>query len=272
MQGYYPITAAPFRSNRSYSEIAPCAALKPYIRCFWGTDGASGAIASDNRLVVPDTCMDIIFSVNHKLGTVGSFFCGVDEFAQITAGAGVDAGAFTFGIRFYAWTGILFSERDMRESKNVRLCAAEYFNGVIKPLIPRLSEARSLGGRAKLAEDVLLKRLRAERAESDMMNAVFCMIKSRGTAKISELCGYTAASEKRLERMFKRNTGISPKTLSSLIRYQLLWQEIALSPSFDVLDAVEKYGYTDQPHLLNDFKRRHLMTLKEAADFAEKNR
>ena len=62
--------------------------------------------------------------------------------------------------------------------------------------------------------------------------------------------------------------GVSPKTFSSLLRYQLLWQEIALSPSFNILDAVAKYGFSDQPHLLNEFKRRHMMTPKEAALYA----
>ncbi|MCM1333828.1 MAG: hypothetical protein NC237_02135, partial [Eubacterium sp.] len=57
---YRPLTAAPFRRNRSYRELAPRAALSPYIRCFWGRDGAAGA-AGDNSLVIPDTCTDILF-------------------------------------------------------------------------------------------------------------------------------------------------------------------------------------------------------------------
>ncbi len=47
-------------------------------------------------------------------------------------------------------------------------------------------------------------------------------------------------------------------------------QEIIFSKGFDVLDAVKKYGFTDQSHLLNDFKRRHLMLPREAAVFARK--
>lgn len=36
-QIYNPLTAAPFACNEYYMEFAPCAALKPYIKCFWGT-------------------------------------------------------------------------------------------------------------------------------------------------------------------------------------------------------------------------------------------
>lgn len=36
-KNYTPITAMPYRHSDSYVEIEPCAALKPYIRCFWGS-------------------------------------------------------------------------------------------------------------------------------------------------------------------------------------------------------------------------------------------
>jgi methylphosphotriester-DNA--protein-cysteine methyltransferase len=79
-------------------------------------------------------------------------------------------------------------------------------------------------------------------------------------------------SQKQLERLFSHHIGISPKSFSSLIRYQLLWQEIVLSGHFNVQDAVDKFGYCDQAHLLNDFKKHHLIGIREAAEFAAKSR
>ena len=37
---YHPITATPFQCTQDYMEFAPCDALKPYIRCFWGSEKA----------------------------------------------------------------------------------------------------------------------------------------------------------------------------------------------------------------------------------------
>ena len=54
------------------------------------------------------------------------------------------------------------------------------------------------------------------------------------------------------------------------MRYQLLWQEMLRAPRFSVLDAVDRFGYTDQAHLLGDFRRRHLMTPREALAFARR--
>ena len=45
---------------------------------------------------------------------------------------------------------------------------------------------------------------------------------------------------------------------------------MVLSPRFNALDAVDKYGFTDQAHLLSDFRKRHLMSPKEALEFARK--
>ncbi len=65
-QIYKPLTASPFFRDATYREYNPCEALKPYIRCFWGSEkpyimrestGMGGA-------VIPDTCMDIIIDVN----------------------------------------------------------------------------------------------------------------------------------------------------------------------------------------------------------------
>lgn len=41
-------------------------------------------------------------------------------------------------------------------------------------------------------------------------------------------------------------------------------------PDFDVLSAVHKYGYTDQSHLLREFKRYHSMDMHKARAIAFK--
>ncbi len=56
-----------------------------------------------------------------------------------------------------------------------------------------------------------------------------------------------------------------------MIRYQYLWNEIMFNKDFDILDAVAKYGYSDQPHLLSDFKKYHSMNIREAKAYALKN-
>ncbi len=273
---YRPITASPFKSVPEHCEVAPCEALKPFIRCFWGTVLPVKEFIPNNRdgIIIPDTCMDIIFYVNHSENRSDGVFCGVDDrsFRYAPEKNSANALISSFGIRFYAWTAALFAEDKMDGSKNGRFPIEKYFSAIRRELEPYIFEEHSLLGRKAAAEKVLMKHLRPECADSDLLNAIYFMLENDGRVKISDVYAHTAVSEKKLERIFMRNMGISPKAFSSLMRYQLLWQEMVSSRSFDVLDAVEKYGYTDQPHLLNDFKKRHTMTPREAVEFAAKNK
>ena len=79
-----------------------------------------------------------------------------------------------------------------------------------------------------------------------------------------------ALSPRQLERRFDAAMGLSPKALAGLMRYQLLWQDMALNPRFNALDAVARFGYADQAHLLHDFHHRHGMSPREAIEFARK--
>ncbi len=271
---YRPITGEPFRDSNEYCEIAPCEALRPYVRCFWGTKKpvCVQTEQASSGIVIPDTCMDIIFDINYTLNNCNGFFCTVDEHSYRTGGTASTDTTATFAIRFYAWTAILFSEREFTGCKNQAFAAEEFFSRLKAELEPLLFDAPTLGGKIAVAEKLLLKRLCTDRINCDLINSIHYMLNTNGRAKISDICAYTAVSERKLERIFNYNMGVSPKAFSSLLRYQLLWQEIVFSRQFNVLDAVEKFGYTDQAHLLHDFRKRHLMTPKEAVEFAHKSR
>ncbi len=85
---------------------------------------------------------------------------------------------------------------------------------------------------------------------------------------MSDLCGYTAVSQRQLERLFADYVGISPKKLAGLIRYQYLWRDILRYGTSDIQDAVFRYGYADQAHLLNDFRKYHDTTPARARSLA----
>ena len=270
---YHPITAAPFRKNSSYTEVGPCDMLRPYIRCFWGTPAPidTGTPSHDCGIVVPDTCMDVIFYVNYTENRIDGVFCALDDRSRLLTQEDASAARRSvFGIRFYAWTASLFAEYPLTGSKNGRFSVEDFFPELKKQLEPILFEAESLTDKVYAAGKILLKNIYTERSDPDLMNAVCQMIRLNGTAKIGDLTSCTAVSERRLERLFAENMGASPKTLCGLIRYQMLWQDILFGSSLSPSDAVEKYGYFDQAHMLNDFRRRHMMSPREAVSCAKK--
>lgn len=265
---YHPITATPFKHNASYMELAPCPALRPYIRCFWGS---TEPVASSDApgLVIPDTCMDIIFRLDYTRQTIVGSFCAMDERAYLPRDRHADRTVTsTFAIRFYAWTASLFTEHPLTGSKNQVFAVGDFFSALEKELKPMLMSVASLNQRAEIASRYLMRRLDEHRMNSTLMNAVHQIICARGAMKIADLAARNAVSRKRLERVFDEYMGLSPKSFSSLTRYQLLWQELCFGQHHDMLDLVEKYGYFDQSHLLNDFKHHHTLTPSQAVRLA----
>ena len=269
---YQPITGTPFQADESFREVAPCAALAPYIRCFWGSERPLPNRPSHAEgLVIPDTCMDIIFSVDYAQNRVSSAFCTLDEQSYRTPAGGESGGlSATFAIRFYAWTACLFAEDKLNGSANGHFPVDAFFRRIERMLAPILFEETTLMGKVLAAEKTLLAALRPEKADPAVLNAIHHILRTEGRVRISGVSAAIALSPRQLERRFDAAMGVSPKTLASLMRYQLLWQDMALNPRFSVLDAVDRFGYADQSHLLHDFRLRHGMSPREAIILARK--
>lgn len=268
---YRPVTGTPFQQDETYREIAPCAALAPYIRCFWGSERPLPDRPGPGGIVIPDTCMDVIFHVDYAQNRISSSFCALDSASSFTPPCTSCGGlSATFAIRFYAWTAALFAEDSLRGSMNGRYPAGRFFRRLERALEPILFETPTLRGRIAAAEPLLLTLLGAGTADDDVLNAVHHMLRTSGRVRIGEAAHAVALSPRQLERRFDACMGVTPKTLASLLRYQLLWQDMLRHPLFDVQDAVARYGYTDQAHLLHDFRRHHLMSPREALRFARR--
>lgn len=198
---YRPLTATPFKRNSFYTENPPSKELQSYIRCYWGTENSLIQIENDNtpELVIPDTCVDIIYHIDYTDNIVTGGFCGVNDCSFHAHNNGtIGHTVSTFAIRFYAWSAYAFCDDSLQSTMNGYFDVGSRFEWLDKIIRPKL-----------------------------------------------------------LERLFHEYVGITPKKLSNLIRYQFLWRDSLCEPDFDVLSAVYKFGYTDQSHLLREFKRYH---------------
>lgn len=259
---YLPLTAAPFRDREIYREVLPQPALRPWIRCFWEFRG--GEVRT---LVTPDTCMDIIFDLDER---AGALFCGIDD-TTVWTQAGTGEQADQFAVRFYPWAAAIFAEDSLRDGKNLRCPAQAYFPTLVRELRETVRQGDTLEKRAALAERWLIGRLNVARTDADVLQACWEIVLSRGGIRMDALSRSLHISPRQLERRFREHMGIGPKKLSGLIRYQNVWRDVLTQPRFDILDAVVRYGYTDQAHLLNDFKKYHLLSLGDARAYAYGN-
>lgn len=274
-QIYNPITSTPFKCTEAYMEFEPCDALKPYIRCFWGTkkpieqdverDGTTG-------IVTPDTCMDIMFTVDFTNNKIYNGFCGIDDRTFTTYNLNKEYKTiFSFAIRFYAWGVAMFAEESMRDTKNAYLDVGCHFARLKKVIESILFEVHDMYQLIPKVEKVLLESYNEKHKNNLILQAIYHMLVHKGKIQVRELRQELYISERQLERLFREYVGVTPKSLASMVRYQYLWNDIVYNKQFDVLDAVCKYGYTDQAHLYHDFKKYHSMNIVEAKKYAIKN-
>lgn len=272
---YRPITAYPFRNNEHYMEFEPCDALKPYIRCFWGTRKVARQEKSDvaiKQIVTPDTCADIIYTVDFTNNKIESVFGAIGDRTLVLQGENnEDRMVFYFAIRFYAWGVTAFAEESVKNTKNLLMDVGYHFPKIKKEIEKQLFDVRDIYQLIPKVEKVLLKCLNDRHKNQAVIQAVGNIILNKGNLLMTDLRQEVMISERQLERLFAEYVGVSPKSLTSMIRYQCLWNDVLYNKKFNSLDAVYKYGYSDYAHLCHDFKKYHSMSMADARKFAMQN-
>lgn len=269
---FKPITANVLNKSDTYIEIEPCEALKPYVRCFWGSSipykqESSCSNNSTNNLVIPDCCMDIIFDINYSKNYLENLFCSINDSPFYASGTNSSDVVSTFGIRFSFWAVHLFADNDMPKNCNEFATVDKYFKNLRKYIENIVLEYSSIEKRIFFTEKLLLQKLYNKSIyNNNLLNGIYYILKSKGVATISETSQYACISTRQLERIFKGYIGITPKKCCGLVRYQNIWKDIVNNKYSNLNDITYNYGYSDQAHMINDFKKYHGSTPSEAID------
>lgn len=273
---YRPLTATPFKRNSAYKEIEPCQAMQPYIRCFWGgeCDGSSDTGTDESlEIVIPDTCVDIIYRIDDVGNIITSDFCGINDRSFLFhKSQNVGYKTSVFAIRFYAWTAYIFSEDSFAGTVNGRYDVGERYSWLDRELRGHLAEPGNLTDLIQLTESLLLKKLETARTNKLVDGVMSDILLYQGALEINQLSKKNFISSRQMERLFCEYIGMTPKKLSNLVRYQYLWKDIVSQRDFDIASAVYKYGYTDLSHMMREFKRYHSMNIREAREMALKGK
>lgn len=253
---FRPVTAQSDVYRTLYVEIAPCPALAPYVACFWAPRDGVDVSKSRPLLVVPDACMDIMFRQTET--GLHAQYSGLDDGPFISTGQA----PLLLGVRFHFWAVHLFTGADLQGGMPGAMEA--YFDGWQPHMEEIFLRHQGLMERVHAIEAFLLARLNPDLQSPSMLNAIHALVRSHGALPIRALCADATMSQRQLERHFVRHVGVSMKKMAGIVRYQNVWQDALLHPGFDVQNAIHRYGYVDQAHLLNTFKRYHGITLRQA--------
>ncbi len=247
-KSYNPITATPFQCTEEYMEFVPCDALKPYIRCFWGS---KKAVAQEKNsvgkmgIVIPDTCMVIIFTVDFTNNKIFSSFCGIDDRTFVIRNDSKEKKTFlVFVIRFFPWGAALFSEESLRDTKNAFFDADSHFPALRKAIEQYLFDVTEICQFIPAVEKILQSRLNEWRQNQTVIHTVARMLEKKGNISVAALEQDIFVGSRQLHLREK---------------------------NFNMVEAAYRYEYSDQSHLCHDFKKYHSMNMADARRYAAQN-
>jgi AraC-like DNA-binding protein len=146
-----------------------------------------------------------------------------------------------------------------------RVPAAEITNGDfdgeevlgrrVSELYARLGEVSAFEDRVQIADAWLSAVRPASESVSAVVRTAWTVIRSSGSARISDLAHQTGLGIRQFERRFGREIGISPKLYARIIRFEAALQRRAISPTTRWTDIAHDLGYHDQMHMVHDFTR-----------------
>ena len=242
-----------------YEERPPASArLKPFVKCIW-TLRRTYAGPEEAEVLWPDECKEIIVHHGCVYRCAGrelpaSFVMGtLSGFRRLeTQGTLV-----LYGIRLHPWGLHMITDKPVRQ-----------FNDRFVPLA-ELSEALDAGRVAALERSVMTGSLDdAQPRLESFLEALIDPVREEPVlfAVLARLAGNPAEygvadavrdsglSQRQFERLCMKVTGLSPKRLHKIARFNRVRLALLLRPDRDLNDLMAEAGYYDYSHFSKDFR------------------
>ena len=243
-----------------YSRIEPIPALKPYVKCFWTLEGNSGAGQTAHRLFA-DALPNLVFhyqnyfysqpqQISKKLPSIT--LAGHSTQMQdlyVNGSYGI------FGVCVYPWTISRLWGVNARLIRNQEVDLVDAIGSEGRLLGQKILACTHNDARLELFQTYLLSKISRLHAHPNRsQEGIKHLVKTAGLMELSKLAYTLNCSLRTLERCFKQDIGLSPKTFSRILRFQhslKLYEQGAVS---NLTQLAYSSGFYDQPHFIKEFR------------------
>lgn len=240
-----------------HQEFEPPSVLRDTIKCFWYNSREFGEQTSGFE-VIPDGYAEIIFHFgsgcsianNVSLQPLPSpFMVGLlNQPAIFYAKNRLEI----IAIRCFPWT--VFDLLGLSPGKD----SIRIFDHPIAQLQTALEECIGSGNINKAVAIIKQYFVNAHTqiaAESMLFKAGVAMQKAKGALPVNQVAKAAYATVRTLQRNFKTSSGHTVKNVSALMRFEQVRNQLWLNPNVNLAGLAAESGYTDQAHLIKEFKR-----------------
>lgn len=246
-----------------YAEFPPAPDLQDLIECVWVLEGDAPPSAAPPERVMPDGCAELIVHLGVPFERLGPEGRGEPQPAAFLVGQLTrlfvirPRGAFhTLGVRFRPHGAYPFFGVPLSAATDAQIPLDALWGSAAARLVGSLAAAPGARARVGLLERALRARRSGGRPpHRAVVESVGALLRSRGRVSIESLGRRSGVGRRHLERRFREEVGIAPKTLARVVRLQGVLRAAAEPDAEPWIGVALDSGFSDQTHLIRDVVR-----------------
>ena len=249
----------------SYREFEPQPTALQAVKCFWTLEEQQAVYNNDD--ILPDSYVELVVNFGAPLmletengGWLETPRIWLKGLTTRPVRMRATGSAQLLGVRLYPWVvGGLFGTQanHAHVSTLPRTSVLADLTSALQVSIQRSDLLEAVACLQEIVTDVGRRR---QVDSTPIQRTIELLYATHGQIRMTEIAARTYLSSRQFERQFKRVTGVSPKTLARLIRFEAIRDRLSREPLHSPSDLVHDFGYTDQAHLIHDFKALAGMT------------
>lgn len=244
-------------SYLGFQRFKPSERLSAFVDCYWFID-------SDDRIhskeyMHPDGGTGIILNYGDTLRfdeTPHADTCILDGAITFSRELFLQGKIKAVGIRFKPAGAYLFFSLPLKEIKNETITLADSKLKNHNELFGRLSNAKTFSAKISIIENWLLNAIRSEKNISTTVTESLAFIQAQqGLLSIQSIADKLGYSQRRIERLFNTQVGMTPKEYARTLRIAQARLYIKHPKPKSFADISYDLGFYDQAHFINQFKK-----------------
>ena len=244
-------------------EIPP--QLKGYINKMWLFESSGRAPIEDMKMIVPDGMAKLTIPFRNGVSGKNKDYFHLSKESQITligiqdipaiVDVEYDAPHSNIGIEFSPIGAYRIFRLRQSELKNKLFLLEEIFGKSARQIQEIIAATEDINKKIQLIQAYLIKLLSKSEPDLILDYCIRQISSTKGLITVLELERKTGYSSRWIYEKFMEKVGLSPKSLSSIIRFNQFYQRWAKNPGTDFFKEDLYHYFYDQAHFIKEFKR-----------------
>ena len=251
---------------QTFRIIQPTPALKPFIRYYWILQDSTSGIVTQRTW--PTGCMSLVFHRGERLKVTNrdelqpqSFICGQESgYSDVTSTGDIEM----IVVVFQPHAAKIFFRMPVTLLRDRNVAIEDIENTALRDLAHKVEDSENYDTSIALIEDYFYKcLLYGTNYHLPRLAEVIHHINKSSQTNIKTLSDIACLSEKQFSRIFSENIGTTPKDFMRIVRLQRTLSIMQHNQGIGFARLSYECGYTDQSHMIKEFKLFSGYTPKE---------